>query len=106
MIDNMSNNQNQEEYFYSRIQLSYNLNELEPYISQEIMSNHYHGNHRKYEEGLNNILKNNDLGEKLKTQFPDLRDLLRNLSSLEIPFQLKEKIRFQAGGLINHNLFF
>ena len=54
-----------EEIFYQRVDLDYSLNALEPYISEEIMNDHYNGNHKAYEENLNLILAN--LEENTKT---------------------------------------
>lgn len=98
---------------FKRVKLPYELNSLGSYISREIMDDHYNGNHKLYEDNLNKIWQ--DLQEILGKQASegvnvqittDLIVVLQNLQKLPIPDQMKEKIRFNAGGLINHNLFF
>lgn len=106
----MNGNQKQPEVIYRRINLVefYPLNALEPYISREIMDDHYNGNHKLYEENLNLVFSQLEENKKkdIKEKYPDLEKLLQNLGSLSFPPLVKAKIRFYGGGLINHNLFF
>lgn len=100
------------EVIYQRIDLDYELKALEPYIPEKIMNDHYNGNHQGYENNLNLILTKleKDKREYLKNNYSELKKLLRNLnqltSELALAPQVKEAIRFHAGGLINHNYFF
>lgn len=97
-----------EEFFYYRIDLDYSLNALEPYISKEIMDDHYNGNHKAYEKNLNLILTNleGNIKEIIKKNFSHLSELLKNIEKLPVSPQTKAGIRYYGGGLINHNLFF
>ncbi|RHZ35762.1 superoxide dismutase [endosymbiont GvMRE of Glomus versiforme] len=96
------------ETIYQRVNLDYELKDLEPHIPEVIMNDHYNGNHKGYETNLNLILAKleKDKKEYIKNNYPDLRSLLQNLDKLSLIPQIKEAIRFQAGGLINHNYFF
>src|SRR4051812_37894502 len=86
---------------FKRIQLPYALNSLEPYISRDTMDNHYNILHRAYEENLNKVWES--IGDS-KQKYSDLKEILRNLEQL--PPEVREEIRYQGGGLINHNFFF
>ena len=44
---------------YEKIKLKYNLNGLEPYISEETMNIHYNVLYTRYLNNLNEILKKN-----------------------------------------------
>ena len=102
----------ESEIIYQRIDLDYELKDLEPHIPEKIMNDHYNGNHQGYENGLNSTLAKlvKDQREYIKNNCPELKNLLRNLNQLArelaLSPQIKEAIRFQAGGLINHNYFF
>src|SRR4051794_37010237 len=100
------------ENIYQKIDLDYEFKSLEPHIPEKIMSDHYNGNHQGYENGLNLVLNKleKDQREHIKDKYPELKNLLQNLNQLAhelaLSPQIKEAIRFQAGGLINHNYFF
>lgn len=71
--------------------LGYDFNALEPYISADIMETHYLKHHRTYTAGYNtNLEKFQDAVEKK-----------------DIPAQthLLKLINFNAGGFVNHNIF-
>jgi superoxide dismutase len=106
----MNGNQKKTEFFYRRIELEefYPLRALEPYISYEIMNDHYHGNHKLYEKNLNSVLFQLEANqqENIKKNYPDLEKLLQNLEKLPFAPAVRTEIRFQGGGLVNHNLFF
>ena len=100
-----------EEIFYQRVDLDYSLNALEPYISEEIMNDHYNGNHKAYEKNLNLILASLEKNVKasIKENFLRPTQLLQNIENYEklpISPEVKAGIRFYGGGLTNHNLFF
>ena len=85
---------------YPRIKLPYELNDLEPIISYQTMYWHYHFLHRNYELKLNEVLT----GTETAKNYPTLENLMANWAKLSP--ELKEKVRFFGGGLINHNFFF
>ena len=79
--------------------LPYNYYALEPYIDKETMYLHHAKHHQSYVDNLNQALEN----------YPEyhhftLEELLKNLSIL--PVQIQTKVRNNAGGVYNHNLFF
>lgn len=106
----MNGNQKQPEIIYRRINLVefYPLHALEPYISREIMDDHYNGNHKLYEKNLNLVLSQLKASEQenIRKNYPDLEKLLQNLERLPFSPSVRAEIRFHGGGLINHNLFF
>lgn len=106
----MNRNQKKPEIIYQRIDLAeyYSLNALEPYISREVMNDHYNGNHKLYEDNLNLVLSQLEESERenIKNNYPDLGKLLQNLEKLPFSPSVRAEIRFHGGGLINHNLFF
>jgi Fe-Mn family superoxide dismutase len=72
---------------------------LEPYIDKETMYYHHDLHHQGYVDNLNNALE----------KYPEfhnytLVELLQNLDSL--PKDIQTKVRNNAGGVFNHNLFF
>lgn len=85
---------------YQRVNLPYELNDLEPIVSYQTMYWHYNFFHRNYEIKLNEILA----GTEIEKKYSSLEDLMINLNKL--PTELKEEVRFFGGGLINHNFFF
>jgi len=74
---------------YQLPKLQYELNELEPVISTEIMQLHYSKHHAGYVKNLNSAIKSLD-GAK--------GDLVQQIS-------LNEIIKFNGGGHINHSLY-
>lgn len=79
--------------------LPYDYNALEPYIDEQTMRVHHDKHHLAYVNNLNAALEAYpELHDKT------LEDLLRNLNSL--PTEIQTKVRNNAGGVYNHNLFF
>ena len=74
----------ESEIIYQRIDLDYELKDLEPYIPEKIMNDHYNGNHRGYENGLNSTLAKLDKYQReyIKNSCLELKNLLRNLNQL------------------------
>jgi len=70
--------------------LPYNFNELEPYVSANIMEVHYSKHHAGYVKKLNESLK----------QFNELENK-HNLTSM---IQKSYELQFNGGGHINHTL--
>lgn len=78
--------------------LSYNYNELEPYIDEETMKLHYEKHHATYIKNLNNLLSN--YPELIKLEIDQLI-----LNSEKIPERDRQKIMNNAGQHYNHTLF-
>ena len=78
--------------------LPYAYNALEPYISEEIMMLHHDKHHVAYVDNLNAALEKYDdlLGESAE-------ELLMNLN--EIPEEIRTVVRNNAGGHVNHSMF-
>jgi Fe-Mn family superoxide dismutase len=78
--------------------LPYDYNALEPYIGAETMMFHHDKHHAGYVKKLNEgIAKYPELASK------SVEDLLKNINSL--PKDLQSTIRNQAGGHLNHTMF-
>lgn len=78
--------------------LLYNLNSLEPYISEEIMDLHYNKHHLNYIKNLNEILRNNS-----NLKIKDFNYLIENLEKL--PENIKQYVKNNLGGHLNHEFF-
>ncbi len=85
---------------YKLMSLPYSYDALEPYIDAKTIEIHYSKHHQTYVNNLNSVLE----------KYPDLTDkklenLILNLETL--PFEEKDKMFFKnnAGGVINHNLY-
>lgn len=76
---------------YQLPELPYPLNALEPVISEEIMSLHYHKHHQAYVNNLNQALTQYAEAEKKE----DLQAMTALLAA----------IKFNGGGHINHSIF-
>ena len=87
-------------YKYKRIELPYELNDLEWVISFKTMYYHYEILHKNYEVKLDETLR----GTRIEKQFDSLEELMENLENLSA--DIKNDVRFFGGGLINHNFFF
>jgi superoxide dismutase, Fe-Mn family len=78
--------------------LPYDYSALEPYIDAETMKLHHDKHHAAYVNNLNAAIeKHPELGK----QKPE--DLLRKLS--EIPEDIRAAVRNNAGGHVNHSMF-
>jgi Fe-Mn family superoxide dismutase len=91
---------NKNDFKFKRVDLPYELNELEKIISFLTMHYHYNVLHKNYEIKLDETLRGTKIGE----QFLSLEELMKNLEKL--PAEIKDDVRFFGGGLINHNFFF
>lgn len=78
--------------------LKYDYSTLEPDISRKTVEAHYHNHYLKYLRNLNNLLAQNNF----KYQFP-LEDLFQNL---DIFRESQGDILYNAGGVVNHELYF
>jgi Fe-Mn family superoxide dismutase len=78
--------------------LPYDYSALEPYIDAETMRVHHDKHHAAYVKNLNTVLeKYPEIARK------ELLDLITHLD--ELPEEIKTKVKNQAGGVLNHNLF-
>jgi superoxide dismutase, Fe-Mn family len=83
-----------------QIELTYNFNDLEPYIDELTMITHYTKHHATYTSNLNAAIdKNPELAQK------SIEDILIRLSDLSDE-GLKTALRNNGGGYYNHNLYF
>lgn len=86
---------------YKKIEIPYPYNNLEPYISEEIIKKHYEINHTSYQNKLNAAIE----GKQIEDRFPILEDLMKNYQKIDDP-ETRIAIRQFGGGLLNHNFFF
>jgi Fe-Mn family superoxide dismutase len=85
---------------YTKIELPYSYNALEPYIDEETVNIHYNKHLQGYVDKLNNILEVYKNFTKGKT----LDQILSDVS--KIPKEIRQDIINQGGGVLNHNLYF
>ena len=78
--------------------LPYEFNSLEPHIDARTMEIHYTKHHQAYLDKLNGAIK--DKGELSNK---DATELIKDLDS--IPEDIREIIRNNGGGFVNHNFF-
>lgn len=79
---------------YKLMRLPFSYNALEPDISALTVDIHYNKHHKKYNDNLNKLVQN-DL-------YP--LDLLpQNID--KFPIEMRAEILFNAGGVLNHNLY-
>lgn len=81
-------------------QLKYSFAALEPYIDTRTMEIHYGKHHQAYVNNLNMVL---DKYAQYKKR--TIEDLLRDFASLEMEDKDKTFFKNNAGGVINHNLY-
>jgi Fe-Mn family superoxide dismutase len=74
---------------YTPVKLPYSLNALEPFIDEQTMSFHYNKHYKGYVNKLN---------ELISSRTP-LEELVKNIKGKN------DKVRFNAGGAYNHQLF-
>lgn len=75
------------------ISLPFAYNALEPHIDEETMKEHHSKHHRGYVNKLNDAMKGKAKVEKVE-------DILLNIKKYD------DKIRNNAGGVYNHNIYF
>jgi len=80
-----------EKKFYSLPGLSFDYNELEPYISENQLAIHYEKHHKAYVDAANKILEKLDEARKSDEEI-DYKSVLKSLS-------------FNIGGHVLHSLF-
>ncbi len=77
--------------------LLYDYNALEPFIDTVTMQIHHDKHHQAYVDNLNKVLEGTEYANI------DLFDLVSKIDSL--PADIKIKVRNNAGGHINHKMF-
>jgi Fe-Mn family superoxide dismutase len=78
--------------------LNYSYDALEPYIDERTVDIHYNKHHLGYLNKLNNILNS------INYNYNDsLEQLVQNID--QFPIKLRGDILFNAGGVLNHNLY-
>jgi len=78
--------------------LPYATNALEPHIDAQTMQLHHDRHHQTYVTNLNNAVRPYP---RLQRMSPE--DLVRNLRAVPVP--VRETIRNNAGGHVNHTMF-
>lgn len=84
---------------YKQKPLPYTYDALEPFISATTINIHYDKHYKGYLDRLNNIL--NSIGYKFNDS---IENIIINIDSF--PIQYRGDILFNAGGVINHELYF
>ena len=84
---------------YQPYLLKYDYDDLEPHISKKTMEIHYNNHYLKYLKNLNDVLDKNNF----YFQYPK-EDLLANIDIF--PIQDRDTIVYNAGGVLNHELYF
>ena len=77
--------------------LEYGYDDLNPVINSETISFHHDKHHQTYYDNTNNLIKGTNLEEK------SLEYILTNLE--EADESIRTKLRNQAGGAYNHDLY-
>lgn len=78
---------------YNVITLPYPYYALEPVIDEETVNIHYNGHHKKYNENLNGLVN----------KYIPLEEIPLRID--EYPIQKRGQILYNAGGVLNHNLY-
>jgi Fe-Mn family superoxide dismutase len=81
-------------------ELDYDITALEPFIDARTMQIHHDKHHALYVDKLNSVMDKH--AELAKT---DLKDLMKNLTELNIDEADKTLIKNHGGGHLNHSLF-
>lgn len=77
---------------YKKIRLPYNS--LEPVIDDETLDIHYNKHYQKYIDNLNDLIGNND----------DLIDVIKGIDKYDL--SKRGEILYNAGGVLNHQMYF
>lgn len=79
--------------------LKYDYDALNKYISKLTLETHYNSHYLKYLNNLNNILIKNNF----KFNYP-IKELFKNIDTF--PIKDRDDILYNAGGVLNHELYF
>jgi Fe-Mn family superoxide dismutase len=84
--------------------LSFEFDDLAPYIDRTTIEAHYYGHHDNYRRRMNVAL--NDWREFEPTNTLTTQPLVKIMQNLEtVPGDFRTKLRHNLGGYVNHNLF-
>lgn len=78
---------------YNSIVLPYNYNDLQPYIDEQTVNIHYNKHYKKYLSNLNKLIS------EIK-----LEDIPKKIE--ELPLEKRGITLYNAGGVLNHELYF
>lgn len=81
---------------FERKELTYDFGALHPYIDKATMEEHYNAHYKKYTDNLNEAVAEEEIPEDVSIQ-----DILRKVKLID-----SKKIRNNAGGFYNHQLYF
>ena len=81
--------------------LAYDFGALAPFADAQTMKIHYNGHHAGYVEKLNSVLTLIKDNERLASL--SLEDLIADIRML--PEEIRQEVRNQGGGHLNHSLF-
>ena len=79
---------------YQTIKLPYDYDALEPLIDEQTVNIHYNKHHQKYAENLNNYIKDYKI---------PLNQIPKRINEFQI--QNRGQILYNAGGILNHDLY-
>ena len=82
---------------YKKIDLDYSS--LEPYIDDLTLNIHYNKHYGKYLDNLNKLLDSVNYDYKYS-----LKELVKNINI--IPEDIRGEVLYNAGGVLNHKLYF
>lgn len=80
--------------------LAYDFTALEPYIDEQTMHIHHGKHHQTYVDKLNAVIE-----KHAELQDMDLKDIMRNISTLNVPEADKTALKNHGGGHLNHSFF-
>lgn len=78
--------------------LPYPYNGLEPFIDEETMHVHHDGHHATYIKNLNEVLTGHERFLKIS-----IEELIKSLD--QVPVEIRNKVKNNAGGHYHHSLF-
>jgi len=81
--------------------LNYPYDALEPYFDKQTMKIHHTKHHQAYLDNFNKALENYP---EIQNMSPE--QILKGIDKLDVPEDIRSKIKNHGGGYINHNIFF
>ena len=85
---------------YKLPELPFKLNDLEPFISAEMIDLHYNKHHKSYLDKLNLIISTYD-----PTLFDAMSETTMAMYINTFPINMRQNLKNQLGGHINHSFF-
>ena len=84
---------------YQKMNLKYGYEDLEPVIDSKTVNIHYNKHYQKYLDNLNKVLQELNYDYRYSVV-----ELVKHID--EFPIEKRDTILFNAGGVINHELYF